>query len=57
MKNIEDTIKILESTRDFYAKAITRAKDNKKVDSIQFAQLLAVYFEFERVIDKIKGEE
>lgn len=57
MKNIEQTIKILEYTRDFYAKAIARAKENKKVDSYQYAQLIAVYFEFERVIDKIKGEE
>lgn len=57
MKNIEQTIKVLEDTREFYKKAITRAKEDTKIDTIQFAQLLAVYFEFERVIDKIKGEE
>ena len=57
MKNIEQTIKILEDTRDFYKKALARAKENNKIDSYKYAQLIAVYFEFERVIDKIKGEE
>lgn len=57
MKNIKQTIQILEDTRDFYKKALIRAKEDKEVDSIKYAQLIAVYFEFERVIDKIKGEE
>lgn len=57
MKNIKQTIEILEDTRDFYKKALIRAKENPKVDSIKYAQLIAVYFELERVIDKIRGEE
>lgn len=57
MKNIEKTIKVLEDTRDFYKNAIIRAKEDTKINSCKYAQLLAVYFEFERVIDKIKGEE